>query len=636
MALPMYTLLQNALRRPTAANRPWLRELDGLRFLAILAVVLQHLMERFARHTSLRLPQPVSDDPFAFFISRGTVGVFLFFAISAFIVSLPFAKYQLQKGARPKLRDFYLRRLTRLEAPYIIWMGVFALLLLVKGSFKTADLLPHFLANLTYTHGFIYGGHSPINPVAWSLEVEIQFYLLAPFLVSFFFGIRSKVWRRLALLASLFIWILLQARFGWLFFPWKLSLLGQLPHFLVGLLVADFYLNEWQTRPTTTFYWDLLAPLAYVTMCYTWTTEPWKNLVFALALFVLMAAAFRGQLFKKMLQHTWVAVTGGMCYTIYLIHLPLLEGLAHLTNAVQVGPRLWVNFLLQAAIALPLVWFASAVFFGLIEKPFMRLGIADLQVRVHRSFHWIKVCFNPVLYKNGLFTLFLWFAASTANGQVSPPLVTNDTLRLQPLENLLQHALERAPALDANQTDVAKQMLAVSVQRNSWADVFTMSGTAYYGNGVVNEIRSVAGADLDYATGRLGKGINLTLGVKLTGSDLTSRRQKNKIQVLQLDRLQQERQMLVDEIRAEVTEQYFALENVLQAIRLRAETLETLRMARTVADKYFKEGNLPIGEYTNLLLQETAAQEAFLKTQNEAKQRVALLENLTGATIWKG
>jgi hypothetical protein len=62
--------------------------------------------------------------------------------------------------------------------------------------------------------------------------------------------------------------------------------------------------------------------------------------------------------------------------------------------------------------------------------------------------------------------------------------------------------------------------------------MFTMSGTTYYGNGTVNEIRSIDGLDADYATGRLGKGINLTLGVKINGSDFATRRQKTKIQVL--------------------------------------------------------------------------------------------------------
>ena len=80
--------------------------------------------------------------------------------------------------------------------------------------------------------------------------------------------------------------------------------------------------------------------------------------------------------------------------------------------------------------------------------------------------------------------------------------------------------------------------------------------------------------------------------------------------------------------------QFFPLENVLQTVRLRADALETMKMARAVAEKYFKEGNLPISEFTNLLMQETKAQEEFFKAQSEAKQRAVQLENLVKAGIW--
>lgn len=606
-----FQFLKNALRRPTPANNAWLREVDGLRLVALLPVVLQHLMERFAQHTTLNLPKPLTDDPFAFFISRGTVGVFLFFAISGFVLALPFARCHLEGTRQPSLRTYAWRRVTRLEPPYLIWMGVFAAVLLVKGTCSLAALWPHFLASLTYTHGLFFGAYSPINPVAWSLEVEIQFYLLAPFITALFFRIPHASARRVALVGALLGWTLMQHQLGWLELPYKLTLLGQLPHFLVGLLALDYFLAARSVPVRQHIAWDVAAPLAYVALCYTWTTEFWKNCAFAAALWVLFTAAFRGVYFRKILQNEWVAIAGGMCYTIYLTHLPLLEAITSFSGRLRFTDHLFVNFWAQAALALPLVWGLGAVFFYAIEKPFMRRS-PSIPTSV-----WPKFKVRPLWCCLPILAMPLSTAAQTSN----------DTLRLRPLTELTESALRHAPELKANTTDVAKQRLVAEVQAKSWTDIFTLNGTAYYGNGIVNEIRSTDGIDYDYATGRLGTGINLSVGVRLSGADLTTRKQKTKIQILQLERLEHEREMLAHQIRDEVANQYFILENLLQTLHLAAENLEAFRLAKSVAEKYFKEGNLQISEYTTLVAQESKAHGELLKIQSEAKQRARLLEH---------
>ena len=47
-------------------------------------------------------------------------------------------------------------------------------------------MVPNLIASLFYSHGLVYGRESAINGVAWSLEIEIQFYLLTPLLVLMF------------------------------------------------------------------------------------------------------------------------------------------------------------------------------------------------------------------------------------------------------------------------------------------------------------------------------------------------------------------------------------------------------------------------------------------------------------------
>lgn len=359
------------LSRITSSGR-YLPEIDGLRFIAIMPVLIQHLSERLQRYSSVEWAAPVSEDPVAFLASRGTIGVFLFFAISGFILCLPFAKYHLKGGRKVPLKGYLWRRVTRLEPPYLIWMTVFFLVLLVQNP-AAEGLGSRWGFSMIYLHNIVYGEYTPINPVAWSLEIEIQFYLLAPFLAALFFSIKQKALRRGILLGSIFGFISLQYAMGWMsVMPYKITLLGQLQHFLVGFLLADFYLLDWQGRDLRAKGWlDIVAVAAFFTLCFTWSAEWGKNLIFSTALIALFWAGMRGKWFKHFLRQPWIAAIGGMCYTIYLIHLPMMEGLVRITQKLSWTNHFAVNLLLQMAVVIPIVLAVSAVFFLLLEKPFM-------------------------------------------------------------------------------------------------------------------------------------------------------------------------------------------------------------------------------------------------------------------------
>ena len=58
-------------------------------------------------------------------------GVELFFAISGFILGIPFASHYLRGVPRVNLRRYFIRRLTRLEPPYIINLMVLAGILVI-------------------------------------------------------------------------------------------------------------------------------------------------------------------------------------------------------------------------------------------------------------------------------------------------------------------------------------------------------------------------------------------------------------------------------------------------------------------------------------------------------------------------
>ncbi|MFT3683822.1 MAG: acyltransferase family protein [Phycisphaerales bacterium] len=69
---------------------------DGLRFVAVATVVLYHVAtyignKLYAVPEGLHLPPGPSENPFYRFGSLGFFGVQLFFAISGFILAVPFA-----------------------------------------------------------------------------------------------------------------------------------------------------------------------------------------------------------------------------------------------------------------------------------------------------------------------------------------------------------------------------------------------------------------------------------------------------------------------------------------------------------------------------------------------------------------
>jgi peptidoglycan/LPS O-acetylase OafA/YrhL len=274
---------------------------------------------------------------------HGFRGVELFFVISGFILALPFAAHFLESRPRVDLGQYFLRRVTRLEPPYLLAMFLlFALRVTVRGG-SAAQLWPHLCASLLYLHNLIYGGESPINNISWSLEIEIQFYLLVP-LLSMLFAIRGRAARR-AVIAGLCAASLV---LGWLFIApgdrAYLSILRFTHFFLIGFLLADVFLVDWRGLRTRSWTWDVISLVGWPLLFIAWGAgdggrEPMLVTFLApCAVFALYCAAFRGRLSNALITNPVVTVVGGMCYTIYLLHNPTLAILIDRTRSIAPTP----------------------------------------------------------------------------------------------------------------------------------------------------------------------------------------------------------------------------------------------------------------------------------------------------------
>lgn len=366
---PASERLWGRLSRVTSSGA-FIPEVDGLRFLAIAPVVIFHVRNYLTAHPVAAYAEPPGLDWAGRVTQHGHYGVQLFFIISGFVLALPFAKSYM--GGEPVgIRRYFVRRLTRLEPPYVIVMvASFVLLLLVRGD-DASGLWPRLAAGLFYLHGVTYAELNPVNLVAWSLEVEVQFYLLMP-LLAFVFAVRRAALRRALVVCAGAACVALQAAFIQEGGRLHWSLANYLQYFLAGFLLADLYLSRAGRRPERGFAWDAVSLVGWPALILVCESPGLARAAFAPLALLLFCAAFGGRLTNRLVTLRGVTVVGGMCYTIYLIHFQLLSAFEKVSGGASFTRHFSVNLLLHVVMFTPVLLASAGVFFLLVEKPCMR------------------------------------------------------------------------------------------------------------------------------------------------------------------------------------------------------------------------------------------------------------------------
>lgn len=163
-----------------ASSRVYRPELDLLRFGAFLLVFLHHALP----HSSADYRIPGQAAMLLAGIARaGALGVDLFFALSAYLITQLLLREQRSRGAID-IRAFYIRRILRIWPLYY-----FALLILVPAI----SMLPeeHMPWKYSLAFGLFAGnwacaawGYPPSSfALLWSVSIEEQFYIAWPWLV---------------------------------------------------------------------------------------------------------------------------------------------------------------------------------------------------------------------------------------------------------------------------------------------------------------------------------------------------------------------------------------------------------------------------------------------------------------------
>jgi peptidoglycan/LPS O-acetylase OafA/YrhL len=298
-------------------------------------------------------------------LGEGAFGVPLFFSISGYILCRPFLG-----GRKVDLRRYFIRRFTRLEPPYIInLLLVFMLKLAILGLTARA-LLPHLLASIVYLHNLVYGEHSLVNGVAWSLEIEWQFYLLAP-LLFLLVAKASPARRSLALLSCVLAG-------GWLFSAGDdfnarlaLSLVRYAGFFLAGVWIAVLD-EDHPAWGRDSWQFDVIGLAASLGIVSILLQAPAAAVLLPFLTALLLLAGLRGRRLRLVLGWWPVYCIGAMCYTIYLYHFFVISLLGKFWDSkMDWAASPGMALLAFGSASLLSVLAACLVPYLLIERPFM-------------------------------------------------------------------------------------------------------------------------------------------------------------------------------------------------------------------------------------------------------------------------
>ncbi len=383
---------------PALIGRPaggidYIPQIDGLRFLSIILVMVWHASLRAARHADQLSQFGIPVATLYNYVPHGEIGVDFFFFISAYVITQLFL---VRRGRPVAILDFYRRRARRIYPPYVIIVLIcFAILFLAgykpasapTAAESTTSLTSSFLASLFYMHGLLFGAAPRLNPPMWSLEIEIQFYLLSPLLWMVLSRLSPR--RRVAALwVALAVFVILPGLIK-LYYPmderFRSGLFTHMYLFTAGALAAEFDLSRTlQLGGRQRAGYDILLLTGLVlllglgevlTSVDATPAAGWPNIAVDTGILLGIAAIFlgamRGRLGRLVFGYPWICLVGTMCYSIYLTHVVVMQGVAdkllshlHFANPFLIWGA-WFCVLLPTAIAV------GAVFYVFVERPFM-------------------------------------------------------------------------------------------------------------------------------------------------------------------------------------------------------------------------------------------------------------------------
>jgi len=358
-------------RAPTDASPGRVVGLDGIRGLAALFVVLNHIFER-----SWPGYPGANHAPFwAAWLIYGRAGVAIFIILSGFSLGLGPARSGWQFKSIP---TYAHRRAWRILPPYWSALGfslVMTWYVLAQPGLRVPNGKSVVVNGLLVQDVFVVG--SP-NRAFWSIAIEVQLYVLLPLLL--------VLVRRVSALAMVGLVAVIVVTIGVLGPHMALmntALVKFTPDlavlFAVGLLASGIVTAGERTRSRPWAGYALAAAVPAMVLMVVkgsvWSNINlfWLDLAWAPAIgcFLTAVATSRPRFAVRFLNSRLPRTLGSCSYSLYLTHMPIVIAVSYGLVLGRVAPGTPTFFVLVAILVPVTVCFAR-LFAAVFELPFQR------------------------------------------------------------------------------------------------------------------------------------------------------------------------------------------------------------------------------------------------------------------------
>ena len=148
--------------------------IDALRAYAVIHVLLVHIFVTLKYNDTFHGNLLV-------LIHAGFMGVDLFFVISGFVISLSILRGIENQGAKKFVSSYIRHRLARIAPLYILTSIIFITFVDAVGFWQKHNMrwcMENIISHILFIHNWFLDYTGSINGAAWSLGVEMQFYVI--------------------------------------------------------------------------------------------------------------------------------------------------------------------------------------------------------------------------------------------------------------------------------------------------------------------------------------------------------------------------------------------------------------------------------------------------------------------------
>jgi peptidoglycan/LPS O-acetylase OafA/YrhL len=362
---------------------------DGLRGLAVLLVLGFHTWLFSWLTPSLSLFGVAI--PVAIVPRSGYLGVDLFFLISGFCLCFPYARARLEGAREPGIREFAERRFMKIVPSYALALTATALVSL--GAFvRPSDLAWALFNHALFFNSFYNDPFGAANAVFWSLAIEVQFYLIFPFLIRAF--VRRPVTLAVAMAALALTYRLALARCCIEIEPLVRELPAYLDVFACGMLAAYGFVylrtrlpDSSRTRVTATLLavalvavWIYLLGQASASLDVDGGRERWqlvnRTVLAAVAGATIVVSCFAARWWRAAIGNPLFVFLSLVSYNLYLWHTLVAiwmyqHGIPRSALGDPHGDPAWKPLYVASSIGVSLAISTAITYF--IERPLLSL-----------------------------------------------------------------------------------------------------------------------------------------------------------------------------------------------------------------------------------------------------------------------